>query len=83
MTTATRVPFTTSRAQVLTRLAPGDVTIREIAIATGLTERRVTEVIEELRGEGYIEVERVGRRNRYTLPEKGEVYASWLSAEPS
>ena len=44
-----------------------DATIREIAAALALTERRVADLIRDLAAEGFIVVRRKGRRNLYTL----------------
>ncbi len=42
-------------------------TVREIALAVGLTERAAHSSLQDLREEGIIEREREGRRNSYTV----------------
>ena len=44
-------------------------TMRDIARRVGITERAVQLIIRDLADEGYITVERVGRRNVYTVVE--------------
>ena len=44
-----------------------DSTGREIAEAVGITERAVRSIVVDLRVAGYLEPEKVGRRNRYRV----------------
>lgn len=44
-----------------------DSTGLEIAQAVGITERAVRKIVAELQAEGYIEPEKIGRRNRYRI----------------
>lgn len=44
-----------------------DSTGRDIAEAVGITERAVRSIVADLRSAGYLEPERVGRRNRYRI----------------
>ena len=44
-----------------------EATIREISREIGLTERRVMEILRDLRDVGQITIERHGRRNVYEL----------------
>lgn len=46
--------------------------IREIADGVGITERAVQGIIADLENEGYISVERVGRRNLYRVNRKSK-----------
>ena len=46
------------------------VTLREIALGTGLTERAVYQIVRELEESGFIRKRKVGRRNAYTLNER-------------
>ena len=46
------------------------VTLREIALGTGLTERAVYQIVRELEEGGFIGKRKVGRRNAYTLNEQ-------------
>ncbi len=42
-------------------------TVREIALAVGVTERAAHSALQDLREEGIIDCEREGRRNSYTV----------------
>ncbi|MGQ9572691.1 MAG: helix-turn-helix transcriptional regulator [Dehalococcoidia bacterium] len=46
------------------------VTLREIALGTGLTERAVYQIVRELEESGFIRKRKVGRRNAYTLSQR-------------
>lgn len=46
-----------------------DIKITELAIQVGVTERRVREIIMELRDASYLEVAKAGRRNHYRIIE--------------
>jgi len=60
--------FLTNHAHVLAVLdANPEHVLREVAIAVGITERAVQKIIHDLEESGYIERERVGRRNRYRI----------------
>ncbi len=63
-----RWKFLTNHAQVLVCIAedPG-VRLREISERVGITERAAHRIVNELAVGGYIERERNGRRNRYTI----------------
>lgn len=41
--------------------------LRDVAARVGITERAVARLVADLAGEGYVEVEREGRRNRYRV----------------
>jgi len=43
------------------------ITAREVAARLGITVRTVRRIISELEAEGYLEIEKVGRRNRYQI----------------
>lgn len=60
--------FLTNHAHVLAVLnsAPEKV-LREVAIEVGITERAVQRIIQDLEEGGFIQRERVGRRNRYRI----------------
>jgi DNA-binding IscR family transcriptional regulator len=47
---------------------PG-ATLREMSEAVNLTERRVSQIVQDLAGEGYLTIQRVGRRSAYTINE--------------
>ena len=60
--------FLTNHAHVLLCLATDpEVRLRDVAEAVGITERAAQRIVMELEGAGYLERERVGRRNRYRL----------------
>jgi len=60
--------FITSHGTVLVQVArEPQATVREIAEKAGLTERQAHRVLADLEAEGYIERERVGRRNHYSI----------------
>ena len=60
--------FLTNHAQVLLCLAEEpDIRLREVAERVGITERASQRILAELVEAGYVKVERVGRRNRYTV----------------
>lgn len=44
-----------------------DITVRELALRVGITERAVMRIVGELDEAGAIERRREGRRNRYTV----------------
>jgi DNA-binding MarR family transcriptional regulator len=62
--------FLSNHAQVLLCIArdPGS-RLREIAERVGITERAVHRIVGELAAAGYIDRERRGRRNHYTIAE--------------
>jgi predicted transcriptional regulator len=47
-----------------------DLKLTELATRVGITERRVREIISDLREAGYLEVTKSGRRNNYVLIEE-------------
>lgn len=60
--------FLTNHAHVLLCLAKSSsMRIRDLAIEVGITERAVQRIIAELIEEGYIEREKDGRRNVYSI----------------
>lgn len=60
--------FLTNHSHVLLSIAAQpDVTMREVALQVGITERAAQRILADLVEDGYVEVERVGRRNRYTV----------------
>ena len=66
--------FLTNHGLVLTYLGRyPDSTGLAIAQAVGITERAARKIVADLLAEGYIEREKVGRRNRYRLNT-----AAWL-----
>jgi predicted transcriptional regulator len=44
-----------------------NVRMRDVAEAVGITERAAQRILSDLVEAGYVERERVGRRNRYTI----------------
>ncbi len=60
--------FLTNHAQVLLCLAGDpDIRVRDIAQLVGITERAAQRILGELVDAGYVEAEKVGRRNRYSV----------------
>ena len=60
--------FLTNHAHVLLCLAKSSsMRIRDLALEVGITERAVQRIIAELIDEGYIEREKQGRRNVYSI----------------
>jgi predicted ArsR family transcriptional regulator len=58
--------FLTNHAHVLVLLARDpNLLLREVARSVDIPERAVQRIVGELVAGGYLEVERVGRRNRY------------------
>lgn len=45
----------------------GDRPLREIALDIGITERAVQRIVADLEAEGYLERQKNGRRNSYSL----------------
>ena len=44
-----------------------DIRISDLAARVGVTERRIREIIADLREAGYLEVSKAGRRNSYRV----------------
>lgn len=60
--------FLTNHARVLMCIAADpDVRLRDVAASVGITERATQHIVQQLEEAGYLERERVGRRNRYQL----------------
>ena len=60
--------FITNHAVVLTLLnREKNLTAREIALASSITERSVIRIIKDLEEAGYITKRKEGRENRYTI----------------
>jgi len=66
--------FFTNHAHVLICLArKPEQPLREVALAVGITERAVQRIVAELEEAGYIERQRVGRQNRYSIHGDGRL----------
>jgi DNA-binding MarR family transcriptional regulator len=60
--------FLSNHTQVLLRIQRDpDARLRDIAEHVGITERAAQRIVADLIESGYVESERVGRRNRYTV----------------
>jgi predicted transcriptional regulator len=60
--------FLTNHGHVLLCLsAQPELRMREVASRVGITERAVQKIISDLSEDGYLEIERQGRRNSYTV----------------
>jgi DNA-binding transcriptional ArsR family regulator len=63
-----RWTFLTNHSHVLILLSERpELVLREVALAVGITERAVQRIVQELEEEGFIEREKVGRRNYYRV----------------
>ncbi|MCA9109702.1 MAG: winged helix-turn-helix transcriptional regulator [Planctomycetaceae bacterium] len=63
-----RWTFLTNHAHVLAILASNsEIVLREVAVQVGITERAVQRIVQDLEEGGYIERERIGRRNHYSV----------------
>lgn len=66
--------FLTNHAHVLLCLSRnGDLTMRELAQAIGITERAVQAAIADLVADGYLTSVKQGRRNTYTIHGDGRL----------
>jgi DNA-binding MarR family transcriptional regulator len=64
----TSVRLVTSHAEVMVYVARHpDATINVISHQLGITERRVSGILRDLSGAGFVQVKRVGRRNHYEV----------------
>jgi DNA-binding MarR family transcriptional regulator len=60
--------FVTNHTQVLLCIARDpDTRLRDVAGAVGITERAAQRILADLVEEGFIERQRIGRRNRYVV----------------
>jgi DNA-binding MarR family transcriptional regulator len=66
--------FLSNHSQVLLCLAQDpDIRFRDIADTVGITERATQRIVKDLIEAGYVEREKIGRRNRYRLNTKVEM----------
>ena len=67
-TTASRWTFVTNHTQVLLCISRDpEIRLRDIADRVGITERAAQRILADLVEAGYVERQRQGRRNRYTI----------------
>ncbi|TWU29997.1 helix-turn-helix transcriptional regulator [Bythopirellula polymerisocia] len=60
--------FLTNHSHVLILLdTNSELVLREVAARVGITERAVQRIVHDLEEGGFIEIERVGRKNRYVV----------------
>ena len=60
--------FLTNHSHVLLSLYKDQsMTMRDIAVEVGITERAVQRIIADLHADGYIEIKRNGRKNSYSI----------------
>ena len=60
--------FLSNHGHVLVCLARDpDVRMRDIAVAVGITERAVQQIVHDLVGGGYVAKSKEGRRNHYSV----------------
>lgn len=63
-----RWTFLTNHSHVLILLSRNpSMILREVALVVGITERAVQRIISDLENGGYIEREKIGRRNQYRI----------------
>jgi predicted transcriptional regulator len=63
-----RWTFLSNHAHVLIALyANPDLVLREVALKVGITERGVQRIVQDLEAEGFIQREKVGRKNHYQV----------------
>lgn len=68
MSSSSNWTFLTNHAHVLLCVAQnGDLRLRDIAAMVDITERAVQRIITDLATDGYIEIEKDGRRNHYSV----------------
>ena len=66
-----RWTFLTNHAHVLILLSQdSSLVLREVALRIGITERAVQRIIADLEHDGFIEREKVGRKNQYRIQSK-------------
>ncbi len=64
--------FLTNHAHVLLTIARDPTArLRDVADAVGITERATQAIVADLEAAGYLQRERVGRRNEYTVNPTG------------
>ena len=75
--------FLTNHAAVLFAIYEGpDLRLRDIAERVGITERAAHQIVSDLVAEGYITVERVGRRNHYSVsPDLPIRHPAWAGSD--
>lgn len=60
--------FLSNHSHVLLCIAEDpDVRLRDVAVRVGITERAVQRIVAELEQEGYLSIDKIGRRNRYEV----------------
>ena len=76
--------FLSNHGQVLLCIAHDPVVrLREIGDQVGITERAAHRIVGELVDAGYLERERNGRRNRYTITTHRNLPTRWLATATS
>lgn len=66
--------FLSNHTHVLVCVADDpEARLRDIAERVGVTERAVSMIVADLEAGGYVERERVGRRNRYKVLRRGRL----------
>lgn len=63
--------FFTNHAHILFLVAlDPSITVKEIALKVGITERAAMQIISHLTEDGFIKITKVGRRNTYSVNSK-------------
>jgi DNA-binding MarR family transcriptional regulator len=65
---ASRWTFLTNHCHVIVVLSQNpEMVLRQVAVRVGITERAVQRIIADLEEASFIEIQKVGRRNRYRI----------------
>lgn len=65
---STKWSFLTNHAHVLILLnQEPDMILREVAARIGITERAVQKIVHDLKEDGFIKLEKIGRQNHYIV----------------
>ena len=74
MASSSEWTFLSNHAHVLVCLARDpEARLRDIAADVGITERRVSSIVADLEAEGVVRINRVGRRNTYTVNKRARL----------
>jgi predicted transcriptional regulator len=66
--------FLSNHSHVLVALAQNPhLSLREVSQLVGITERSVQRIVTDLEEAGYVEKEKVGRNNQYSIKEKSSL----------
>jgi DNA-binding IclR family transcriptional regulator len=70
--------FVTNHTQVLLSIARNpDIRLRDVAVEVGITERAAQRIVADLAEAGFVQRERLGRRNRYIVDFDAPMLRHW------